>query len=44
MWREGALDPAINIVASLCADVRFFGSALRAKGSPGCWISVFARC
>jgi hypothetical protein len=29
MWREGALGPAINIVASLCADVRFFGSALR---------------
>jgi hypothetical protein len=32
MWREGALDPAINIVASLCADVRFFGSALRMGG------------
>ena len=29
LGREGALDPAINIVASLCADVRFFGSALR---------------
>jgi hypothetical protein len=29
MWREGALGPAINIVASLCADVRFFGLALR---------------
>jgi hypothetical protein len=27
MWREGALDPAINIVASLCAGVRFFGLA-----------------
>jgi hypothetical protein len=30
MWREqGALDPTINIVASLCADVRFFGLAQR---------------
>jgi hypothetical protein len=26
---EGALDPAINVVASLCADVRFFGLAQR---------------
>jgi hypothetical protein len=25
MWREGALGPGINIVASLCAGVRFFG-------------------
>jgi hypothetical protein len=25
MGREGALGPAINIVASLCADVHFFG-------------------
>jgi hypothetical protein len=33
MWREGALGPAINIVASLCADVRVFGSALR-MGAP----------
>jgi hypothetical protein len=32
MWREGALVPAINIVASLCAGVRFFGSALRMGG------------
>jgi hypothetical protein len=31
MWQEGALGPAINIVASLCADVRFFGSALRVR-------------
>ena len=29
LGREGALDPAINIVASLCADVRFFGLAQR---------------
>jgi hypothetical protein len=29
MWREGVLDPAISIVAALCADVRFFGLALR---------------
>jgi hypothetical protein len=29
MWWEGALGPTINIVASLCAGVRFFGSALR---------------
>jgi hypothetical protein len=29
LGREGALDPAINIVAYLCADVRFFGSAQR---------------
>jgi hypothetical protein len=29
LGREGALDPAIHIVASLCADVRFFGSAQR---------------
>jgi hypothetical protein len=37
MWREGALGPAINIVASLCADVRFFGSALRmGVPSAGC--------
>jgi hypothetical protein len=27
VWRVGALDPAINIVASLCAGVRFFGLA-----------------
>jgi hypothetical protein len=27
MGREGALGPAINIVASLCAGVRFFGLA-----------------
>ena len=33
MWREGVLGPApINIVASLCADARFFGSALRMGG------------
>jgi hypothetical protein len=25
LGREGALGPAINIVASLCANVRFFG-------------------
>jgi hypothetical protein len=29
VWREGAIGPAINIVASLCAGVRFFGLALR---------------
>ena len=29
LGREGALDLAINIVASLCADVRFFGLAQR---------------
>ena len=29
MRREGALGPVINIVVSLCADVRFFGLALR---------------
>jgi hypothetical protein len=29
MWWDGALDPGINIVASLCADVRFFGLAQR---------------
>jgi hypothetical protein len=29
LGREGALGPAINIVASLCADVRFFGLAQR---------------
>jgi hypothetical protein len=33
LGREGALDPAINIVASLCADVRFFGLAQR-MGAP----------
>ena len=46
LGREGALDPAINIVASLCADVRFFGLAQRmanGNGGPGCWISVSAR-
>jgi hypothetical protein len=29
MWQEGALGPVINIVASLCAGVRFFRLALR---------------
>ena len=29
LGREGALDSATNIVASLCADVRFFGLAQR---------------
>ena len=30
VWgREGALGPAINVVASICADVRFFGLAQR---------------
>ena len=33
MWWDGALDPGINIVASLCADVRFFGLAQR-MGAP----------
>ena len=33
MWWDGALDPAINIVASLCADVRFFGLAQRRMGA-----------
>jgi hypothetical protein len=29
MWREGIFGPVINIVASLCADVRFFRLALQ---------------
>jgi hypothetical protein len=29
MWWEGAIGPAINVVASLCAGVRFFGLAQR---------------
>jgi hypothetical protein len=29
MWWKGALGPAINIVASLCAGVRFFGLVQR---------------
>jgi hypothetical protein len=39
MWREGALEPhdVINIVVSLCADVRFFGLALRM----GAWLLGF---
>jgi hypothetical protein len=53
MWREGrALDPTINIVASLCADVRFFGSALRMGGlaagflfllGADCWSGALVR-
>ena len=41
--REGALGPAINIVASLCADVRFFGSASR-PSEWGPWLLDFCFC
>ena len=40
MWWDGALDPGINIVASLCADVRFFGLAQRMEP----WLLDFCFC
>jgi hypothetical protein len=43
MWREGTLGPTIHIVASLCAGVRFFGSALR-MGALAAGFLFFARC
>jgi hypothetical protein len=43
MGREGALGPAINIVASLCLCRCVLLWLGQANGSPGCWISVSAR-